>query len=70
MPLSMAETGEEKIVKRVGGKPDTRQFLENLGFTPGALVIVISKINGNMITKIKESRVAIDKAMANKIIVA
>lgn len=69
MPLTMAIPGEENIIKKVGGKEETRQFLENLGFVAGAVVTVISEINGNMIVNIKESRIAIGKDMANKIIV-
>ncbi|MCC8076680.1 MAG: ferrous iron transport protein A [Clostridiales bacterium] len=69
MPLTMAETGQEKLIRRVGGKAETRQFLENLGFVPGALVTVVSELGGNLIVKIKESRVAISREMAMKIIV-
>ncbi|MCD8146041.1 MAG: ferrous iron transport protein A [Clostridiales bacterium] len=69
MPLTMAEPGQEKLIRRVGGKAETRQFLENLGFVPGALVTVVSEIGGNLIVKIKESRVAISREMAMKIIV-
>lgn len=69
MPLSMVNTGEANIIKKVGGKEDTRRFLENLGFVVGGAVTVISKINGNMIVNIKDSRVAIGKDMANKIMV-
>lgn len=69
MPLSMSKSGEANIIKRVGGKEDTRRFLENLGFTAGAAVTVISEIGGNLIVNIKESRVAIGKDMANKIMV-
>lgn len=69
MPLSMVNTGEANIIKKVGGKEDTRRFLENLGFVVGGAVTVISKINGNMIVNVKDSRVAIGKDMANKIMV-
>ncbi|MDO5294190.1 MAG: FeoA family protein [bacterium] len=69
MPLSMAKAGEENTIKRVGGKADTKRFLESLGFVAGAVVTVVSEISGNMIVNIKESRVAIDKDMANKILV-
>ena len=69
MPLSMVNTGEANIIKKVGGKEHTRRFLENLGFVVGGAVTVISKINGNMIVNIKDSRVAIGKDMANKIMV-
>ena len=69
MPLSLANTGEQNVVKRVGGNEDTRRFLENLGFVVGSTVTVVSEAQGNMIVNIKNSRVAIGKDMANKIMV-
>lgn len=69
MPLTMVNSGEENEIKRVGGKEETRRFLENLGFVPGAKVTVVSQIGGNVIVNVKESRVAIGKDMANKIMV-
>ena len=69
MPLTMAKTGEEKSIKKVGGKEDTRQFLANLGFIPGSFVTIITKISGNVIVNIKESRVAVSQEMAAKIFV-
>ena len=69
MPLTMANAGEENIIKKVGGKEDTRRFLENLGFVVVAAVTVISQVEGNIIVNIKDSRVAIGKDMANKIMV-
>ena len=69
MPLTMANAGEENIIKKVGGKEDTRRFLENLGFVAGSAVTVISQVEGNIIVNIKDSRVAIGKDMANKIMV-
>lgn len=69
MPLSMAGVGEQNIIKKVGGKEETRLFLERLGFVVGAKVSVVSDNNGNMIVNIKDSRVAIGKDMANKIMV-
>ena len=69
MPLSLANTGEQNVVKRVGGKEDTRRFLENLGFVVGSTVTVVSEAQGNMIVNIKNSRVALGKDMANKIMV-
>lgn len=69
MPLSMVKEGEPNIIKKVGGKDETRKFLENLGFVTGSTVTVISQIGGNMIVNIKDSRVAIGKDMANKIMV-
>ena len=69
MPLTMVNSGEENEIKRVGGKEETRRFLENLGFVQGAKVTVVSQIGGNVIVNVKESRVAIGTDMANKIMV-
>ncbi len=69
MPLTMAKEGEPQVIKKVGGKEETRLFLEKLGFVTGGIVTVISEVNGNMIVNIKESRVAIGRDMANKILV-
>lgn len=69
MPLLMAEIGEIHTIKKVGGKEETKRFLESLGFVVGAAVSIISEIGGNMIVNIKDSRVAIDKQMAGKIMI-
>ena len=69
MPLTLATAGEENILKKVGGNPETRKFLENLGFVAGGTVTVISEISGNVIVNVKESRVAVSKEMASKIMV-
>ena len=69
MPLSMIKTGEPSGIRKVGGKEETRRFLEKLGFVVGGEVTVVSETVGNMIVNIKDSRVAIGKDMANKIIV-
>lgn len=69
MPLTLADAGEENIIKKVGGNPDTRKFLENLGFVAGSAVTVISEISGNVIVNVKDSRVAVSKEMAQKIMV-
>ncbi len=69
MPLTFAKEGEENSIKKVGGREDTRKFLENLGFVAGAAVTVVSVAGGNMIVNIKDSRVAIGKDMASRIIV-
>ena len=69
MPLSMVKKGEANIIKKIGGKEDTKKFLGNIGFVVGAAVTVISEIKGNMIVEVKNSRVALGKDMANKIIV-
>lgn len=69
MPLTMAKAGEINVIKKVGGREETRRFLENLGFVTGGFVTVVSEISGNMIVNVKESRVAINKDMANKIMI-
>ena len=69
MPLTMANAGEPNIIKKVGGKEETRKFLENLGFVTGGTVTVVSETGGNMIVNVKDSRVAIGKDMANKMMI-
>ena len=69
MPLTMVPTGEPNVIKKIGGKEETRRFLENLGSVTGGMVTVVSEIGGNMIVNVKDSRVAIGKDMANKILV-
>ena len=70
MPLSMIKAGESGLVQRVGGKEETKRFLENLGFVPGSSITLISENEGNVIVQVKESRIAISKGMANKIMVS
>lgn len=70
MPLSMVEEGEPKTIVKVGGKEEVRKFLENLGFVNGTVVTVVSSLGGNMILKVKDSRVALGRDMASKIQVA
>lgn len=69
MPLTFANVGEENIIKKISGKAEIKQHLENLGFVAGGSVTVISTIAGNLIVNVKESRVAISKEMASKIMV-
>ena len=69
LPLTMANPGEPVTIKKIGGKAETKKFLETLGFVVGGVVTVVSEINGNMIVNVKDSRVAIGKDMANKIMV-
>ncbi|MCI7737848.1 MAG: ferrous iron transport protein A [Lachnospiraceae bacterium] len=69
MPLTMAEAGREIQIRKIGGKDETRRFLESLGFVTGGFVAVVSEINGNLIVKVKDARVAISKEMANKIMI-
>ena len=69
IPLTLADVGEENIIKKIAGKQEVRLHLENLGFVIGAAVQVINKIGGNVIVNVKESRIAISKEMAQKIMV-
>lgn len=69
LPLTVADAGEEYVVKKIGGKPEVRKHLENLGFVIGSGVSVINTIGGNVIVKVKESRVAISQEMAKKIMI-
>ncbi len=69
LPLSLAEPGEEQIIKKIGGTPEVKKHLENLGFTVGGAVTVISSLGGNVIVKAKESRVAVNDELARKIMV-
>lgn len=69
MPLTFAKEGEPASIKKIGGKEDVRQFLEKLGFVTGARVTVISTVDGNLIVNIKDSRIAIGREMACRIMV-
>ena len=69
MPLSFSTTGSVVTIKDIKGKDETRRFLESLGFVVGSNVSVVSEIDGNLIVNVKESRVAISKSMANRIMV-
>lgn len=69
MPLTMLRLGEAAAIRRVGGRDESRRFLENLGFTVGEKVKIISSNNGNIIVQVKDSRVAVSKGIANKIMV-
>ena len=69
MPLTLLHAGESSIITRIGGNPETRQFLEGLGFVVGSPITVISEIDGNVICAIKDTRVAISQQMASKIFV-
>lgn len=69
MPLTMSEPGKKCTIRKIGGLDETKRFLSNLGFTEGAEVSVISSIGGNLIVDIRDSRVALDRDMARKIMV-
>lgn len=69
MPLSFANVGEETIIKKIGGKPEIKKHLENLGFVIGGRVSIVTRMGENVIVNVKESRVAISAEMAQKIMV-
>lgn len=69
MPLALANVGEEYIIQRIGGKPEVKKHLENLGFTAGGNVTVITANSGNIIVNVRETRVAISREMAQKIMI-
>jgi ferrous iron transport protein A len=69
MPLTLAQAGEENIIRKIGGKQEVKAHLENLGFVVGGRVTVINAIGGNVIVNVKDSRIAVSKEMAQKIFV-
>jgi len=69
MPLTLAGSGEEHIIKRIGGSPKVKKHLESLGFVPGGHVMVVNMLSGNVIVSVKGTRIAIDEQMARKIMI-
>lgn len=69
MPLALAEAGEEQIIRMIGGSPEVKKHLENLGFVVGGDVTVVSRLGNNVIVRVKEARIALDEEMARKIMV-
>ena len=69
MPLNLADAGSENIIKKIGGSPEVKKHLENLGFVVGGTVMVITSLDGNVIVNVKEARVAISEEMARKIMI-
>ncbi len=69
MPLALADMGSENIIRRIGGSPEVRKHLEDLGFVAGGTATVVASMNGNLIVKVKETRVAISEEMARKIMI-
>ena len=69
MPLTFAEIGEENIIRKICGKQEVKAHLENLGFVVGGVVTIINTIGGNVIVNVKESRIAISKELAQKIMI-
>lgn len=69
MPLAFANAGEENIIRKISGKPEVKHHLENLGFSIGGTVTVVSELSGNVIVSVKDARVALSRELANKIFV-
>lgn len=69
MPLTLAAIGEESLIRRVGGNPETQKHLKDMGFVAGGTVTVVAAMGGNIIVKVKEARVAISEEMARKIMI-
>lgn len=69
MPLPFANAGEENLIQRVGGSPEVKKHLENLGFVPGTPVTIVNTLGGNLIVRVKDARVALDGKMAEKIMI-
>lgn len=69
MPITLAEVGEESIIRKIGGKQEVKAHLENLGFVVGGAVTVVNTIGGNIIVKVKDSRIAVSRELAQKIMV-
>ena len=69
MPLTLAKIGEENIIKKIGGKQEVKTHLENLGFVVGGVVTVVNAMGGNVIVSVKDSRIAVSREIAQKIMV-
>lgn len=69
LPLIYAQPGEDNVIRKVGGKPDVKKHLEDMGFVTGSIVRVVSRVNGNLIVRIKDSKVALNEELAGKIMI-
>ena len=69
MPLTLANPGEENLIRKVGGSPEVKKHIEDLGFVAGGTVSIVSSLGGNVIVKVKETRVAISEEMARRIMI-
>ena len=69
LPLNLADREEPQIIKRIGGSPEVRKHLENLGFHVGGEIHIVCSLGGNLIIRVKESRVAVSDELARKIMV-
>ena len=69
LPLTYANVNEMNVIRKVGGSPEIKKHLEDMGFVTGAVITVVSTINGNLIVNVKDSKVALDKSLAGKIMI-
>lgn len=69
LPLNLADTGDIQIIKKIGGNPEVKKHLNNLGFNVGGEIMIVNTLDGNLIVKVKESRVAVSNELARKIMV-
>ena len=69
MPLTLSEVGEENMIRKIGGSPEIKKHLEDLGFVVGGLVTIVSTLGGNVIVNVKDSRIAVSEEMARKILI-
>ena len=69
LPLNYAEPGEANVIRKIGGSQEMKKHLEDMGFVTGALITVVSKIGGNLIVNVKDSKVALDKELAARIMI-
>jgi len=69
LPLALADMGKESVIQRIGGSPEIKKHLEDLGFVVGGTVTVVNRLNGNLIVKVKESRIAINEDTARRIMI-
>jgi ferrous iron transport protein A len=69
IPLTYADPGEDNVILKVSGKPEVKKHLEDMGFTAGSIIRVVSSVNGNLIVNVKDTKVALDKELATKIMI-
>ena len=69
MPLTMAKTGETVTIRKITGRDEVRQHLAELGFVVDSDVTVVNEVAGNLILQVKDSRIALDRAMANRVMI-
>ena len=69
IPLTYADPGEANVIVKISGKPEIKKHLEDMGFVTGALITVVSAVNGNLIVNVKDTKVALDKELANRIMI-